>query len=541
MATISVFNFKGSTPRLNSPVISEGVADYALDCKLTDGSLDSWYEPKRIRTLEDGTKTIINKDCCWKEFDTCVDYANGPPTCRQTFITGWKPFPVAGSFDKNCEFSWRRLGVPCPIAPPETMEGAAPPASSREKDIESRSYAFQYVNEDGVRGDLSPGTVAKNIQDGQTIVVSGWDVPDPEWGVTDVRIYRTVAGDTSGREPSHTMDTTWMFVGEVDVNSTSFSDSQFNDDLFVALEEDQAFPPPKSLKGIVWVKSMNCLAGFTGNRIYFSENNFYDYWPHWYDLDDNIRGIAESNGTIYVATDGHPYTVDGRADGGSAENRAIVRMPHAMPMLGFGSRHIRPVHSGAVFASTKGLVQMAGGRQPSYLTWPLYSEDDWQQLRPEHAIPVEHDGKLYVFSTGGSFVMQTPSGPEPGWGNDSHSSLSDTEVIDAFITRQGELMLVKEDGVFEWNKGTEKRPHVWRSGTFTFPVPRGMGAGHVVFSYGEESINITANQTEVVDRDILSSRVFRLPMWSYGSAWQFEVYGTGHVSLVEIKEAMQSR
>lgn len=530
--------FKGSIPRLAPHLIEPGHANRAIDCKLTNGRLESWREPKKIRDAKSDTQRTFRFDCCWLDFEECVDIAQGFPTCQQLFITGWKDYPVALSQnDDDCSHTERRLGLPCPQTAPSIVPGST--ANVADRDREGRSYAYQYVNSDSVRGALSPGTLTQNLYDGQPVVVSGWPIPSPEWGITHVRIYRTVSGDTSGTEKGHKQDTTWMFVDEVDVNATSFTDNYHNEELFQALEEDEAYPPPAGLRGITWIKSMNTLAGFVGNRIYFSKNNNYDHWPHWMDLDDNICGIVESNNQIYVATDGHPYIIEGAVDCEHAGCRKSVRLPAAMPMVGCGNRHIAATNSGAVYASHRGLVLLAGKSQPAYLTWPIYSPEDWQQLHPSTVIPVQYDGKLFVFARNGSFVMSLAEGPEIGWDADNHSELSDTNVTDAFVTRQGELMLLKDDVVYQWDRGTVLREHLWESNEHVQPRPVGLGAGHLFFRHGPEHVKIEVDRKVALDRDVLSERVFRLPMWASGTRWRFTLTGTGQVSLLSVAPVMQ--
>lgn len=536
---VTVSFFHGSGPRLAPHLVKIGYATRAVDCRLESGQLQSWRELAFVRTPDAGTQRTVRFGCCWLDFDKCADVAFGAPTCQQAFVTGYRDYPVVISVDENCETVERRLGVPCPYTAPTVVVGAFNPAVSAPKDIEGRTYAYQYVNQDNVRGALSVPSKVENVHDGQTAVVSGWTVPTPEWGITKVRIYRAVSGDSYGKEKAHVVDTTWMFVGEVPIGAVSFTDTLFNDELYEALQEDVAYPPPPGLKGIVWVQSMNTLAGFSGNRVYFSSNNEYDYWPHWMDLDDNVCAMAESNGRIYVATDGHPYVIDAVTGCNTADCRQATRLPLAMPMVGCGTRHMAAVPTGAVYPSHKGLVFLSGNSAPVFITWPLYAPEDWQNLYPESVIPVQYDGKLFVFARNGSFVMKMPAGPEQGWEADSHSELSDRDVMDAFVTRQGELMLLKPSGLYQWNAGRRLRPHIWESHEQVMRTPVSFGAGKIFFHHGQEHVKVEVDRKAVVDRDVPSERVFRLPMWADGTRWKFTLSGTGKVSLFSIAAAMQ--
>lgn len=542
MNDFTVNRFSGSTPRLASHLIQPGAAKRAVDCKLSSGQLDSFREPLKVRDVAETTATMFQHDCCWLEFDTCVDIAVGSVSCQQLFATGIEdyPYPVTITLEGGelCQPNIRRLGLPCPTRGPAVMPGAVPPAV--DKDQEGRSYAYQYVNSSGERSALSPGSRAENLHDGQTVVVSGWQQPDVSWDVISVRIYRTVTGHQSGKEQGNLPDTHWMFVAEVGINAGSFIDNLFNDELLEALEEDIATPPPAGLQGIVWIESMNTLAGFIGNRIYFSENNKYHHWPHHMDLDDNVCAIVESRGVIYVATDGRPYVITGAVDCHNAACRSAVRLPGNFPMIGCGNRRMAKTASGAVYPSLKGLVSLSGNSMPALATWGFYSEDDWQEIMPESITPVEVGGRLYVFATNGAFTMQAQNGAESGWDFDLHSDLSDRGVRDAFVTRTGEFYILKEDGLWLWNQGEELRPHLWESHVHATAVPIGFGAGHLNFDFGAESVKIEVDGRTVIDREVLSTRVFRLPMWAFGNRWKFILTGTSRVSLLSMAPAMRN-
>lgn len=534
----TVNNFAGSSPRLAPHLIDPNHAQEALDCNLRSGDIHSWREPKKIQNLAAGTMTVAQFECCYAEFDTCVSAAEGSVLCPELFITGYLAYPVTRTYDvSDCSFTEYRLGVPCPEGPPSV---SAPTHNDTvDRDLEGRSYSFLYENHQGQRGTISPGSAPANVRDGDTVVVSGWPIPAPEWGVTHVILYRTVSGHETGLEKGNTPDTVWMEVARVPVTDISFTDNQFNEDLVAALEEEYSPPPPAALQGITQVASINSLAGYVRNRIYFSENNRYHSWPHYMDLDDNIRGITESNGNIYVATDGKPYVIEGDTGCENAGCRRVIRLPGIYPMLSSSNRGIAPIKAGAVYSSHNGLILLAGNSPPVVLTWPLYAPEDWQKLEPHTVIPVEHGGKLFVFAARGAFVMQTPAYGDQGWRNDDHSELSDRGVLDAFVNRQGELHIVKEEELLVWNRGASYRTHKWTSREWVAPVHINVGAGHVFFSGGAESIKVVVDKKEVLSRTIPSNRVFRLPMWANGARWQFTVEGTGTVSLVSLAPSMQ--
>lgn len=542
MASITIKQFGGSIPRMADHLLGAGSAAQALDCKLWHGRLESWREPLKVREYDGAVPvTAFYFDCCWFEYATCVDIAIGPVTCRKLFTTGDQAWPavvdLASTGADPCIITTRRLGIPAAYAAPSVAAGST--AGTAPKDTEGRSYAYQYTNAAKERGALSRASEPVLVRDGQTVVVSGWDVPDASWGVTQVRIFRSVAAyQPQGGEKGNVFDTVWMLVGEAGINDASFTDSVHNENLLNALEEDIADPPPANLKGMVYVESMNTLAGFVGRRLYFSENNIYHHWPYHYDLDDNICGLVESNGVLYVATDGSPYAVKAIADEAHAGHRDIVRLPVAYPMVGCGNRRMAKTPFGAVYPSHDGMVALSGNNPPGLLTKAFYAPDDWQALQPGSVTPVVHQGKLFVFAYGGSFVMNLPQSGQNDWPLDTHSSLSDINVVDAFVTRFGDLYVLKPDGIYQWDRGTTLRPHQWVSGESVAPTPIGFKAVNLYHQHGAETVTVTVEGMQF-SRQVLSAKAFTLPAWMLGTRWQIKLEGTATVSLVSLATSMQ--
>ena len=534
MAQYTIKRFGGSTPRVAPHLLGDSTAGEARDCKFWHGTLESWRQPLLVHALEPDVRTSYLYDCCWLDFNSCVDIAFGPATCRELFTTGDQDWPARVEFNE-CTPTVRRLGVPCADRAPSVVAASTP-----TKDTEGRSYAYQYRNAKGEKGSLSQASASRLLNDGQSVVVSGWEVPDASWGVTHVLIYRTVSGHQTGREPGNVLDTTWMLVGEAAIGAPSFTDNKYNDDLIDALEQDVVDPPPATLRGIVHVESMNCLAGFVANRLFFSENNSYHEWPYHLDLDDNICAIVESNGILYVATDGAPYAVTAAVDCKNAGCRKAVRLPGNFPMVGCGNRRMTKTAQGAIYPTHNGLVGLAGTSAPELITAPLYAPDDWHKLIPKSIVPVAFNGFLFVFGEGGSFVLKLGNGPESGgWALDTHSTLSDTDVSDAFVSRTGDFYLIKPDGVYQWDRGADLRPHYWVSPELVAPAPINFGAAHIYHKGASEDVTISVDGRLAITRPVLSARVFRLPMWADGTRWRVTLKGTATVSLFSMATSMK--
>lgn len=562
MARLRINRFGGSRPRLDAHLLGESQAGYALDARFEHGSLDAWREPRQIRAAPQGTITSLQHQCCWLDFDTCVDYALSSPQCPdQVFITGRRintpegdtTYPERVVIDPDgCEVSFHRLGLPCPMLALDQDELGQPTeanfmiteVNTEEKDFMGYSLAYQYENAFGERSQLSPATKAIMLKDGATVIITAWPVPDPSWGVTTVRFFRTVSAigaSMSMPDGNNEPDTTWMLIGEADIDAPLFTYvTGYTDTLESALEEDIVLPPPQGLRGITWVQSQNTLAGYVGNRVYFTENHEVHNWRHYLDLDDNICAMKEVNNALYVMTDGRPYVLEGAKECRNAHLRAVVRLPVDWPMVACGNKHIGEIPEGVVYPSHNGLVLLSGSSKQSLFTHPLYAPEDWQALQPHTVIPEMYGGKLFVFARGGSFVVNTASGTEPGWDLDTHSELSDRNVIDAFRTRSGELYILKDDSaIYHWNKGTKLRPYEWRSPLFRLDAPVNFGGFRYVLKNGEVRAEIRYDGDTAFNEKLFMTDEQTLPLWAFGHDWEIRLNGTATVSLVAIATSMR--
>lgn len=214
MAAYTIKRFGGSAPRIADHLLGDSVAALARDCKFWHGTLDAWRQPRLIREVGEGVQTVFLHDQCWLDFDTCVDIAQGPVTCRELYTTGDQEWPAIVTFDPaTCIPTIRRLGVPCGDTAPVATVGAV--GTTAPKDTEGRAYAYQYMNERSEFGSLSKSSPVVTVRDGQPVTLSGWAVPEASWGVTHVRLFRSVSGHQTGREPGNVFDTVWMHIADV--------------------------------------------------------------------------------------------------------------------------------------------------------------------------------------------------------------------------------------------------------------------------------------------------------------------------------------
>ena len=526
MASFHFNYFQSSVPRLADHLIPSNGSAEALDCNFHSGELTSWREPLPTATVPTGTLQTHKVGCCWLPFPMCVEVTDGPILCDDLYITGRTTYPEVATVGANCVPVYSRLGVPCPAF----MLAALPTSQADNKDLVKVAFNYQFMNARGKLGQLSPAGDPVYMNDGTPVVLSGWEIPDPSWGVTHVRLSVSVSGYESGREPTNALDTNNLIIADVPINAASFTFTEFFEQLDAGVEEDITRPPPADMRGICRMSSMNCLAGFVGRRVYFSHNNEPDNWPYFMDLDDAIVRIIESQGVIYVATHGRPVVIAGEADCKTASCRSILTHPEAFPMVG---REMVALPNGAGYASRNGFVVLSGRNPPSLLTWPLYAPEDWHMMTPESIRPVYHNGFLFLFSDRRSAIVHMAGVGYSGWSADSHSWISD-KVTYAMTGGDGELYMLKGTVISRWNAGTNLRPYKWMSPEIVSGPTRNFRAAYVNVTHGQVQFSLRSDDRVIEDRPVNRPLDFTLPSWGTGNRFQLTLTGTGRVKLVSV-------
>jgi hypothetical protein len=524
-------SFAGSTPRRAEHLTPNGQAVKALDCRLSDGSLDSWREPRQIDTVPANTKSVYQAfNCCWLQSTKCASWAEGSVDQRHVFATQYNEFdyPVRIVLGEMCEPTVLRLGLPCPA---ERIVATA--AATFNKGSAPRQYLFQFEDSLGNLSAASEPSDAVVVQEGASVQLSGWAVPTGGWDIQKIRIYRSVAGTetTPFQESGNKIDSAWMLVDTIPASQASYTDSKFDADLIDALAEDEVEPPPAGLRGMTWIRTMNCLAGFVGRELFFTENNNYHNWAYKIKLDDTVKALCEVNDRIYVATDGAPYMVPAAVNCENAGCRQAVRMPESLPLVGGGFRSMIALPSGAIYPTHSGLVYMSGNRAPAILTAKHYAPEDWQALHPDTAKLGYHEGLVFAFFRKGAFCLAVQDGAGTAAETEQHTELS-LRPDEVFTSRLGRLYLRFGTDVKEWNRGVAKMPHRYESGESLAGVPFNFGAAQVLMELGTETVQVFVDGDEALNETIFKNEHFPLPMWATGQEWRWVLTGTANVKMV---------
>lgn len=527
--------FSGSTPRRANHLVQREAAAVAVDCLLSDGTLRSWRTTRALKEVPEGTKSIYHAfNCCWLYSTKCASWAEGSTEQQHVFATGYNDyeFPVRIVLQEGCVALVSRLGLPCPSSEIITATADSTTVGNVfSKASAPRHYAFQYLDSFGNASQISQPSDPIVVEDGKGVMLSGWTVPTG-WDIAQIRILRSTAGYESPiREGENKVDAAWMMVASISPGTTSFLDAISDIDLPFAAAEDMVPPPPANLKGMTWVRSMNCLVGFVGRELVFSENNFYHSWPHRLLLDDTIKAICESNGVLYVATDGAPYAVTAVSDCQGAGCRKAVRMPESLPLVGSGYRSMVATPSGCVYPTHSGLCYITGNRAPMLISASHYDDMDWQSLHPDTMKGAYHEGRLFAFFRKGAFCLALKDGASTAGDTEHHSHLS-LRPDEVYVSRMGRLYLRFGRELHEWNRGETLMPHEYQSGDMIVGVPFNFGALQVIMQTGTERIRLYVDDEEVLDENLYKSDYFPLPRWAVGQSFRWTLTGTAQVKQV---------
>lgn len=530
--SLKTFTFGGSTPRRAESLTPVGQATVAIDCNLSDGTLDSWRVPLTVHSVSEGTLDFYQAlNCEWLESTRCASWAEGSVDQRHVFASQYNDYeyPVRIVREPGGVLNVLRLGLPCPADRP-----VATGPFTFSKGSSARQYAYQWIDSLGNASALSEPSEPVLSEEGSPVQVSGWGLPAGDWDIQTVRIARSVSGyESSTKVSENKIDAAWMVVADVPITQVSYVDTLYDADLFDAVGEDDVMPPPAGLKGLSWIRSMNCLAGYVGRTLHFSENNSYHNWAYSIKLDDNVRGMVESNGNLYVATDGAPYFVSGVVDCDNASCRKAVRLPQALPLIGSGHRSMVAIPSGAVYPTHSGLVAMMGNGAPALLTRSHYSAEDWQALHPDTLKVAYHEGRLYCFMRKGAFCLTIKDGAGASAESEHHTELS-FRPEEVLVTHQGKLLLRFGQEVKEWNRGREKLPHYYETRFALIGVPFTFGAVQIMMTAGAERLEVYGDEVKVLDETFTQNDHCALPLWATGQDWRWAASGTANVKMVVI-------
>jgi hypothetical protein len=276
-----------------------------------------------------------------------------------------------------------------------------------------------------------------------------------QWNTTGMvkYLYRTETGSN---------DTTFQFVKEVPIASTSTTDSSTTSgEVLVSLEYD---PPPPDLHSLAAFPG-GVFVGLSGNTVCFSEPYQPHAWPVAYRQTATHTGVAlgVTGSLVVVGTTGQPAVLTG-ADPASM---SMDTVPEMWPCL--SARGMVSTAEGVMFPTLVGLVFMAPGRA-EIITSPYFATRDWELVNPSTFISAAYDRRYYA-----SYVSD--DGVRRILILDSLDRIGVTEanelVAGMYVdAANGRFYVIKGSEVFEWDaEGGERLTYDWMSKEFLFMPP----------------------------------------------------------------------
>jgi hypothetical protein len=402
-------------------------------------------------------------------------YYTGDVTPKKTNST------LAGATPGSQPTAYLNMGVKAPTAAPSVVRvgsGGSP---------QTRVYVYTNVQTfGGIEEESAPSPVSAEVLcgTGDTVTVSGFSaVPTPDYNVTKRRIYRSVTGSAV---------TTFLFVTELPVATTSFSDNVAPAALGEELQTLTWDEPPSDLDGLV-AHPNGFLIGFSGQDLCMSEVNAPHAWPSSYriSLNVDIVGLGVFGTSVAVMTKGYPQVVNGL----TPDSMSPEKVPELEPCV--SSRSIVSDSSGVMYASPNGICMISPG-SAGLSTGNVMLRDDFSKFNPSTMRSAAYAGKYFGFFSQGSEYLKNgglildraiPATPLSLTSVQAEATYVDPETADLYFLAQNRVQKWEGDAYNEF-------PFEWLSKRFIFASPANLGA-----------MEIDANFTSIEAAEELQQRI----------------------------------
>jgi hypothetical protein len=478
MAGLKLMTQGGYVPRVAAHLLQDNEAQRAVNTKLYAGDLRSWYKPSYVQPF---FEVPVNTEAIYRGKDTGgnelwltwlneVDVARNPITDSSNpmsiYYTGdgtpkKTNSTLAGSTQGQPPADYLNMGVAAPGTKPTVTRvgsGGSP---------ETRVYVYTHIQEfGGIEEESAPSPVSDEVLcgTGDTITVSGFVTPPTShYNITKRRIYRSVTGSAA---------TTFLFVAEIAVATTSYSDNVAASALGEELQSLGWDEPPSDLTSIVAHPS-GFLIGFSQREICMSEVNAPHAWPLAYRISVNydIVGLGIFGTSVAVMTKGYPQIVTGL----TPESMSPEQIPELEPCV--AKRSIASDAAGVMYASPNGLC-LIGPSGAGLATGNIMLRDNFQKFNPLTLRSVIYAGKYFGFYQDGTeylknggFILDRsiPASPLSLMSLTADACYVEPETADMYFLSMNRIQKWEGD---QYNQF----PFEWLSKRFVFTYPINLGA-----------------------------------------------------------------
>jgi hypothetical protein len=384
---------------------------------------------------------------------------------------------------------------------------------------ETRIYAWTWVNkESGFEFESAPSPAANavDVYPSQNVELTDFAaIPSADYIVTHRRIYRSTAG-------------VFLYVGEMDVADTTFTDSVDPESLGEEMASLYWAEPPEDLAGLTNLPN-GIVAGFVGRDVYMCDPYHPHAWPETYinTIDYPVVGFGRMDTTLAVLTTGTPYFIQGS----HPDSMAVVKSDLEQACV--SKRSIVSYGGVVMYAAPDGLMLLSPGGS-KIVTEQLFNFKQWQTyFKPETIHAYQHDNQYIGFfdngvNTGG-FTFDITSG---------QFILHDIYCESAYHDLvQDKLYLVFADGSIKvWGQGAPKN-YIWRSKKFTLPAVMGFSCAQLEAEAYPMTMKIFVDGTLKHTQTVTSRDPFRLPS-GVGRDYELQVEGNSEVFSMAVAHSM---
>jgi len=338
--------------------------------------------------------------------------------------------------------------------------------SDAELDYET-SYVYTFVSAYGEEGPPSPASSIITTDDNMSVNLSNLETSTTitNTNLSKKRIYRSNTG---------TNLTDFQFVAELTLSATTYTDTSKNSELAEVLpsatwiappDDDTALYPDGPMKGLLALGN-GTFAGFTGNRICFSEAYQPHAWPANYriGIEEKIVGMKATSNGLIVTTEGPPFLVTG------TDPSAMVAIKIETADAGLSKRSMVDMGESVYYAGPNGLM-VAAGAQAQNLTEAIITPEQWQaNYYPSTITGFKWQGRYVGFyNTGsgfGGFIF------DPRQGTNALVDLDASALIRGGFTDpdDNELYIIIGNKIKKFQGSTNNLTYNWKSKEF--PVAR---------------------------------------------------------------------
>ena len=309
------------------------------------------------------------------------------------------------------------------------------------------------------------------------------DAPHNTAGMTK-RIYRS-AGTVAD----------FLFVAEIPVADTSYTDAVAATNLGESIPTRGFYTPPKNLTSLISLPN-GCMVGLSGNELCFSEPNQPYAWPDQNRYSFAGRGVAlvPAGNSVIVLTESAPILFTGSDPSSMSPSVMETYAPCV------SKRGVVNIGGGCIYPSFDGLWT-AGPGSVQKLTTGLYRLEEWAAINPSSIVAEFHDSQYF-----GRYIVNDEQRILVFNLSDRDSIVEVDESADYLYRNEydGRLYLVKGNKVYAWDANESVYYEAdWRSVDTQLGRPTNFAVAQVHADFRNprplDTAQIAANQALMAD------------------------------------------